>query len=109
MEKAVIELKNGEGEAIYVETQLTPGQHSQFISAAGDTLIKASSTFEAAMRPMLSMTAGLISGLEKLEGGKPDTVELEFGITLSGEVSAWVITANGEGSINLKMTWNNTK
>lgn len=37
---------------------------------------------------------------------RPEEIELEFGVKVSGEVSWWFFAkANGEASINVKLTW----
>lgn len=107
MEKVLLELTTSNDEPIFVETEIT-SLDTKFISS-GESLIKASKTFEFAMRPVLSLAKSVVAEIDKMEGTKPDTIELEFGIKLSGQVEAWVISATGEGNINLKMSWNTPK
>jgi hypothetical protein len=102
MDKVLIELKNGDDEPIYVETTLNSSE-KKFISA-GKPLINAAKTFDEAMKPAMALAGGLASQIDSLIM-KPDNVELEFSLKFSAEVTAWVVTGTGEGTISLKLSW----
>lgn len=97
-----------EGQTVYVEGDYTPEQ-GRFIASVGDkSIVEATNSFEAAMNPVMAFTRNVMDRIGKLEVKKPATVEIEFGIKLSGAVNFWIISGTGEGSINLKLTWNTT-
>jgi hypothetical protein len=107
MDKVLVQFQNENDEPIFVETQIS-SLDAMYISA-GEPLIKASKAFGLAMRPVLALAGGMMKEIDAMPGKKPDTVELEFGIKMSGAVEAWVISLCGEGNINMKMSWNTPK
>jgi hypothetical protein len=103
MDKVLVEIKNSDNEPIFVETTL--GTLDKKFISSGKSLIDATKTFEAAMKPVITLANSVAVQLNSLTT-KPDNVELEFGIKFSGEVNVWIISASGEGNINLKLSWN---
>ena len=107
MAKNIVQF-NLDGQTVYVEGEYTAEQ-GKFIASSGDkSIVEATNSFETAMNPVMAFTRNVMERISKLEVQKPATVEIEFGIKLSGAVNFWVISGTGEGSINLKLSWKTT-
>ena len=93
------------GKPVFVEGDYTPEQ-GEFIAQSGDkTIVKATNDFQTALDPVMEFTRHVMDRIDSIKIGKPATVEIEFGLKLSGAVNFWVISGTGEGSINLKLGW----
>ncbi|MRG43726.1 hypothetical protein GFS24_01305 [Chitinophaga sp. SYP-B3965] len=96
-----------EDKAVYIESsvRLEPGTGGFIAADAGETMTKATTSLERSLDPILDFAKTFVKRIGNLEIEKPAEVELEFGIKLSGAVNCWVISGQGEGAINLKLTW----
>lgn len=105
-QKKIVEFEI-ENNKIYIEAALPAGVRSGgFVASnAGETVVKATGSMQKALEPVMGFAKEFITRIGNLSVEKPTGVELEFGIKLSGEVDFWVISGQGEGTINLKLTW----
>jgi len=98
-----------DGQQVYVEGEI-PQDSGKFIADNGDKQIVSSlNSFEDALEPIILFSKNIIKKINNIEIDKPAEVEVQFGIKLTGAVSCWVISGQGEGSINLKLTWKSGK
>ena len=93
-----------DGQKVFIEGNL-PDSGSTFVSDGNNTVITATNSFGQAMEPVMTFAKDVITRISNINIRRPAEIELEFGIKLSGAVNFWVITGNGEGTINLKLTW----
>lgn len=71
---------------------------------AGDVVEAARQRFEEALAGIRPATAAVLEQVASLVDG-PDTVALELGFSLKGEVGAVIAKTAAEGSFKLTMTW----
>lgn len=73
----------------------------------GDVVEAARQRFEAALAGVRPATAAVLAHVASLVDG-PDTVALELGFSLKGEVGAVIAKTAAEGNFKLTMTWKRT-
>jgi hypothetical protein len=57
------------------------------------------------IRPAADQLLGVLKGLQS----QPRSVEVEFGVKLTGSLGAIIATAAGEGNFKIKLVWNRAK
>lgn len=74
---------------------------------AGDVVEAARQRFEEALAGIRPASAAVLEHVASLVDG-PDTVALELGFSLKGEVGAVIAKTAAEGCFKLTMTWKKT-
>jgi len=69
-----------------------------------DVVVRASTSFDDAIRAMRQPLASVISSLGELPSG-PDEVEVSFGLRLSGELGVIVTKAGAEANFPVTLRW----
>ena len=106
MEKKIIQFEI-DGQTVYIEGDIPKESGKMIAASPGKTIVQATSSFEQTLDPILAFADKVISRVKGFKVASPDSIELEFGIKLSGAVNFWVISGTGEGNINLKFSWKN--
>jgi hypothetical protein len=101
MEKQIIEFKNN-NDKILIETEVTPGT---VMVAAGDNIVEAAASMEEALEHVIHFAEELISKFSNMKINKPSEVEISLGLKLNGKVNFWVVSCDGEGSLNVTLKW----
>jgi Trypsin-co-occurring domain 1 len=74
-------------------------------AALGGEIAKvASDRFQEALGSLGDLVSALEQSVAKL-GHRPDSVELEFGASLSGECDLWIVSGEGEAEFKVKLKW----
>ena len=60
--------------------------------------------FQSSIARIKPMANQLVASLREM-ASKPDSVEVSFGIKLSGKVGAFIASTGTEASFNVKLTW----
>jgi hypothetical protein len=98
----VVEFESSEG-AVLVEVERQDVSSLRRVSKdGGKTVAKATESFDQAIDSVLPAAGRL---LDSLQGLKPDSAQLEFGVKLSGELGGILAKASGEGHITVTLTW----
>lgn len=103
MGKVLVEITTEKGEPIYVESEL--GNSASQLVSADRNMANATKSFEKAMQPAMAMIRGVVEQLKEMPEPKPETVELEFGLKISGGLDIFAVSVSGEGNINMKLSW----
>lgn len=106
--KKIIEITNENGDPIFIEVEVSE-REAEFVASAGNKLASAAKKFEQALQPAMTMASSMIRKISDTKIDRPTSVELQFGIKFNGSVDAWIVSGSGEGSINLKLTWQTGK
>lgn len=105
MDKKIIQFEI-DGQKVFIEGDLPKDGGKMIAASPGKTIVEATSSFEQTLDPIMAFAGKIMERVAGLKIEKPDSLELEFGIKLSGAVNFWVISGTGEGNINLKLSWN---
>ncbi|MFF7328904.1 CU044_2847 family protein [Streptomyces sp. NPDC008150] len=99
----VVEFRTADGAVVMVQGS-GGGLPAPGFTAGDDVPTRAARTFEGALD---GVRAAADSALRVFRDGslKPDSVELEFGVTLSAEVGAVIAKGSGEGHLVVRLSW----
>ena len=99
----IVEFKTRDGAVIAVEAASEDGG-SHLVARADDGVVRETRTFEGALD---GVRAAAESALRVFRDGtlRPDAVEIEFGVKLSGEAGALIAKSSGEGHLTVKLSW----
>lgn len=102
----VVEFRTADGAVVMVQGS-GGGLPAPGFTAGDDVPARATRTFEGALD---GVRAAADSALRVFRDGslKPDSVELEFGVTLSAEVGAVIAKGSGEGHLVVRLSWSPT-
>lgn len=104
--KRLMEIPLGDGEVVLAEVQEDdPGW------------VRAADVGELAERTQMSVAAALEVGIKPLAGKlresfaglRPDEVEVEFGLRLSGKLGVVFSSTEAEGHIQVRLSWSQSK
>lgn len=92
---------------VFIETDQAPDfPKGGFIAAnGGQTVLQATRSLHQSLDPVMGFVQAFMNRIDSLPTEKPTSIELEIGLKLGAEISCWVITGQGEGNINLKLSW----
>jgi hypothetical protein len=101
-----VQLDDDAGTAIYAEVE--EGDSGWTRAADADDLAqRAQRSFSTAIDTQVRPLA--VKLREALADSRPDEVEFEFGLRLSGKLGAVLASAEAEGHIQVKMTWKSSQ
>jgi hypothetical protein len=100
----VLEFDSAADGAILIEVDEEYGGEQQEASAIADFAQKASISLEQALAPIKPIVTKAMSAITDLPT-KPDQLEVEFGLKLSGSAGAIIAKAEGEATIKVKVVW----
>lgn len=107
----LIELDLGDGSKVYVMSSNADQTINDNPSRSFDFnngLEKATAKLEDVLDTVRTFSKALTKKIREIEVS-PDEINVEFGITISGGVSAIVSKASAEASITVSLTWKNEK
>jgi predicted RNase H-like HicB family nuclease len=99
--KRLVEFPLEGGGAILIEVD-EPETGGTVRAARGDTIETAKETLEDALNKVLPATHSIV---QKLQGMRPNAIEVTFGIKLSFRAGAF-ITAGTDANFDVKVSWN---
>lgn len=67
-------------------------------------LERAQRTFEAALRPIRTVSDGVLGALQAIPR-QPDTVSVEFGLELTANSSALLVGAAAAATVRVQLSW----
>lgn len=102
--KKLIEFPLEDGTTILVEVDENEMGGVVKSSRAGDTITKASKTFEEAMDKVKPAASAIIAKIRSLHDA-PDEVEVQFGLKLSAEAGAFVAAAGVDANYSVTLKW----
>lgn len=100
---ALVEFTTDGGAAVVVEVdQHAPG--ARLVARGDNTLARAGRSFDEAL---VGIRSAAESALAVFRDGslRPDTVELEFGVKITGEAGAVIAKSAVEGHLTVKLSW----
>jgi hypothetical protein len=103
----VLEFDSVDGGAILVEVDEIYGAEQHEASSVGDFAQKALISLEQALAPIKPIVTKVMSVVTELPT-KPEQLELEFGLKMSGGAGAIIAKAEGEATIKVKVVWKPT-
>lgn len=104
-EEQIVEfpLENGETVLVVVRSVASPDEVVP-ARAPGSAIVKAGRTLEAALAGVQPVVHALVSKFNAVVEG-PETISVEFGISLSGEARAIIANASTEANFKVSMSW----
>jgi len=102
--RKIIELSDAQNHVFFIETEINEATLA-LISSGDAEVVKAVHSLEKSFEPIINLSKSIIQRVNTLSIGKPSELELTFSIKLSGKLDFWIVSADGEGSINLKLKW----
>jgi hypothetical protein len=109
MAKQVVQIPLDDERVVFAEVEadeLFEGDGLAPIANPEELAQRAGGSVRSAMESVIAPTAETIFG--RLEGmaRRPDTVELEFGLSLNGKAGVVFASTEVQGHIQVKLTWN---
>ena len=101
--RKLVEFPLEEGGSVFVEAESLGGEATRGMrprELAGE----ASQTLEAALTRVQPAAVAIVDRLRALADA-PDEIEVEFGITLSAELGAFVAKASGDANFRVSLRW----
>ena|SRR2546428_6711675 len=98
--KRLVEFPLEEGGSVVVEVD-EPDMGGTVRAARGDVIEQAKDTVEDALNKVLPAAHSVV---EKLQGMRPNEIEVTFGISMSFKAGAF-ITAGSEANFEVKVRW----
>jgi hypothetical protein len=100
---ALMRFETAEGAEVVVEVDRVP-PGAKLVARGGNRLAEAGETFDGALQGIRSAAD---AALRVFRDGalRPDGVELEFGVKLTGEAGAVIAKTSMEGHITVKLSW----
>ena len=102
--KKLVEFPLEDGTSILVEVEENEAGGVIKAARAGDTVEKASKTFEQAMDKVRPAASAIIAKIRGLHDA-PDEVEVQFGLKLSAEAGAFVAAAGVDANYAVTLKW----
>jgi hypothetical protein len=97
----IVRFELGGGSTVLVETEENTFGVER-VSRGTDGVVEAGRRLEDALVSVRDAAQASLNVLRRLS---PDTIEVEFGIKLSGEVGAIISKASSEGHFRVKLSW----
>jgi len=107
----LIEFDLGDGSKVYIMSSnagLTSNTDQIRSGRINNGIEKAKENLEEVLDTVRSFSKTLIKKIREIEIS-PDEINVEFGVTISGEASAVVSKTSAEASITVSLTWKNEK
>jgi len=99
----VVEFPMRDGGVLLVEaTDLSTGPVTRGLPSG--TIEKAATTFESALECMQSAASAVLDAMHSL-AQRPEAVEVQFGVKLSGKVGAVLSSVSGEAHFLVTLRW----
>lgn len=102
--KRFVEFPLESGGTLVVEVD-EPGSGPVVRGGPVDAVERASRTFESALHSVRGAAVTLLEQMRDLPR-QPESVQVQFGVKLSGKLGAVLTTVSGEANFVLQMTWN---
>ena len=96
------ELENGGTVLVEVEVPDEPGMKAAGVSA-GKMVEKAKQTFDAALDQVGAVSEVVLGKLRQISS--PDEIQVEFGLKMNLEGSAFIATAGAEANFKVALKW----
>lgn len=111
MAKLIVKIPLDDERVVFAEVEadeLLEGDGLAPIANPEELAQQAGGSVRSAMESVITPTAGTI--FARLDGmtHRPDTVELEFGLSLNGKAGVVFASTGVEGHVQVKLTWNTT-
>ncbi|SEH04520.1 CU044_2847 family protein [Candidatus Venteria ishoeyi] len=110
MEKTIAQFKDGNVEILVETAEQTSEQGGMGAAGIGDTLKKyilkpvADTTFKGAMGIVSYASNTILEEIKEIKE-QPESVEVEFGIKLTGEGKAMIASGGVEANYKVKLSW----
>ncbi|MEQ3542327.1 CU044_2847 family protein [Pseudonocardia tropica] len=98
------ELPDG-GTVVVVVQQEAADADNLRLAARSDAVIEAQTDFESATAVVTPIAESLIGRMRGMSR-KPDTVEVEFGLSLSMKMGAVIASSSMQANFKIKIVWN---
>jgi Trypsin-co-occurring domain 1 len=102
--KRFVEFPLEGGGSVLVETD-APGSGPVTRGGPADAVERAAQTFESTLHSVRDAARTLLEQMHDLPR-QPESVQVQFGVKLSGKLGAVLTTVSGEANFVLQMTWN---
>jgi hypothetical protein len=102
--KRIVEFPLDEGGSVYIESDEPEIGGTVRIGRADGMPEKAKQTFEQSLDTVRTVASALLAKVDELTD-RPDELQIEFGIKLSGEIGAILASAKAEANYSVSMTW----
>lgn len=101
--KRIIEFPLEAGGVLAVETD-EPGAGPVTRGLPTETMERASQTFENALGSVRTAASAVLTRMQELPQ-RPDTLEVQFGVKLSGKIGAVLSAVSGEAHFVVRVSW----
>jgi len=102
--KRITEFPLEAGGVLRVETD-EPGSGPVTRGLPAETMERASETFESALGSVRNAAAAVLTHMQELPH-RPDALEVQFGVKLSGKIGAVLSAVSGEAHFVVRLSWN---
>jgi hypothetical protein len=102
--KRIVEFPLDGGGSVFIESDEPELAGTVRVGRADGVPEKAKQTFEQSLETVRTVAGALLAKVDELSD-RPDELEIEFGIKLSGEIGAILASAKAEANYAVTMTW----
>jgi hypothetical protein len=102
--KRIVEFPLDGGGSVYIESDEPELAGAVRVGRADGMPEKARHTFEQSLETVTTVASALLAKVDEL-ADRPDELQIEFGIKLSGEIGAILASAKAEANYSVSMTW----
>lgn len=92
-----------DGEAVLVEIE-PDGPDIEPAGRGRDLIESATTSFGAALRPVRQAAVSALEQFREMDG-RPDEIEIEFGVRLNAQAGAVIAKSGVDGHLKIKLTW----
>jgi len=100
---AEVEIELSDGKKLYFGGS-SPARGLREVSVSGVVAKASKQRFEAALGSLADLVDILDASLNKV-AKRPDTVEMEFGASLTGDCDLWIVSGEAKAEFKVKLVW----
>jgi hypothetical protein len=102
--KRIVEFPLERGGSVFIESDEPEPAGAVRVGRADGVPEKAKQTFEQSLETVRTVAGALLAKVDEL-AERPDELQIEFGVKLSGEIGAILASAKAEANYSVTMTW----